>query len=438
MTDVSVVVEGRPVVVEVGVGETTLRELLAAQARVRGRASRWGVTDALLADYLVGGGPEADFIAGYYRSGFVEGATTATLNDFQFTRTGSGTARNAAGQVLSFATGVPRVTDVGLLIEPAATNRILRSQDLSVSPWASTNMTATANAATAPDGTTTATKLEMGSGAAAGARHQQIITAVGASVTGSVFAKKGSGPNEANLFRLYNAFTGANPLTVALNFDTGAVTYLAGSSGATVEAHSDGWWRISLSSAGHTAGDLMLFEVGGANLPDTPGRFSYWWGAQYEDNPAPSSYIPTTSAAVTRGADLASFAAALGREGTLIAEVRRGVPSGLNETVLGNASARLLNLIGASTNSTIDSVSLTLGTAPLARSVGKVGLTWKPGRRAGAVNGGAVASDAISPVLGSRLYLGCRGSGNQLGGYVRSVLHLPAALSDAALQGLTV
>lgn len=73
------------------------------------------------------GGPppplSLDFVQGRYGRG-VESTTTFTeLSGVSFSRSGAGTAPRADGGVTGFATEVPRVTNLGLLLEVAATNR---------------------------------------------------------------------------------------------------------------------------------------------------------------------------------------------------------------------------------------------------------------------------------------------------------------------------
>lgn len=69
--------------------------------------------------------PDFDFAAGRYA---YNGPYSNTLPpEFVFTRTGAGTAQKADGSYVSFATGVPRITDRGLLVEAARTNLLPRS-----------------------------------------------------------------------------------------------------------------------------------------------------------------------------------------------------------------------------------------------------------------------------------------------------------------------
>ena len=69
----------------------------------------------------------------------------------------AGFAKTSSGSLTSFSANAGRRTDLGLLIEPSATNLWLSNIDQSTGQWSSPSLgTVTQNNATAPDGTTTA------------------------------------------------------------------------------------------------------------------------------------------------------------------------------------------------------------------------------------------------------------------------------------------
>ena len=72
-------------------------------------------------------GVEFDFVNGYFRNGTEVVDDFTDLTGMTFARASTGLARNAAGVFSSFASGVPRVTDLGLLTEPLATQLLTRA-----------------------------------------------------------------------------------------------------------------------------------------------------------------------------------------------------------------------------------------------------------------------------------------------------------------------
>ena len=235
----------------------------------------------------------ARFAGGY------KGALANTPN-WTFTRASTGYAQTSAGALTAFASGELRRTDKGVLIEGARTNLFLRSQDWSAS-WNLTNVTVTSAATTAPDGTLTASKIEATTSAATTINQNAAVAAT--SFSASIYIKKGSGATDANAFKVRNNTTATDLISITVNYDTGAITYVTGSSGATMTALADGWWRLTFVYSGITSGDGVRFFPAFIGGTETANEFCYLWGAQLEAASFPSSYIPTTTASATRAAD---------------------------------------------------------------------------------------------------------------------------------------
>ncbi len=268
--------------------------------------------------------PLADFtpttsLVTYFESG--TSYALASAPGWVFTRTTANYAQNAAGVLSSFAIDTPRVTDQGLLIEGATTNSLLQSQTLDNATWTNLNVTVTANNTTAPDGTNTADKVAA-TATAATIFNQTVFGAGSASGnTASIYAKKGTGATVLNVFALRNSTTATNLIFITLNYDTGAIAYLAGSSGASAVQLANGWWRVMLTPAsGINAGDDLLFYAGDFGNSQTAGNHFFAWGGQIEPGSVASSYIPTVAAPVARGADVATLTCA----GARIADVTSG------------------------------------------------------------------------------------------------------------------
>jgi hypothetical protein len=186
----------------------------------------------------------------------------------------------------------------GILVEEARTNSCLQSSTFSTT-WSAAQATVTANSTTAPDGTLTADTLVP---TAVNNQHRldQTTTITAAAHNASVYAKAaGYGFLWMRLGTLAGIF----------NLSTGAITSLSGGATGVATDVGNGWWRCALQ--GTTAGSdtFRLAATPTASTADYTGDGTsgiYLWGAQIELGVGASSPIPTTTAAVTRAADVAA------------------------------------------------------------------------------------------------------------------------------------
>ena len=250
--------------------------------------------------------------------------------------------------------GVPRIEyDAdrnlkGLLIEPDGQNKCLQSEDFSTN-WPPANATITTNDTTAPDGTTTADKLEATTAVAASVGQTVITSAV--TYTFSVWLKEG---NTATTFiRLTDIGTGEN--TVILTWATRTVSGSAGVTARVVNDLGSGdWIRISLTHTLPAGGADVIRIFAGTSASGTAGDYIHVWGAQFEAGPIATSYIPTTTASVNRGKDditLGSASSLIGQtEGTLYVEVDWRLATGTEQVLLtvsdgtGNNRVQITNI----------------------------------------------------------------------------------------------
>ena len=183
---------------------------------------------------------------------------------------------------------------LGLLMEATATNSVFQSQALGTSPWAGTAgvvaaPTVTNNFAVAPDGTTTATRLQIPATDASGTQYSAVFQAV----------TIGAGNSLASMFVKGNGSSGV----IDLCWNTLVKQCVVCSFTSTA-------WARCATGVGTTANQIFIGNVTLTGYATGPRSASdvLVWGVQGELNNYATSYIATTSTAVTRAADDATFA----------------------------------------------------------------------------------------------------------------------------------
>lgn len=233
----------------------------------------------------------------------------------------SATSYDATGKVIDFTLPTTRITNAGILVEAAATNLILDSQVMGSAPWAAFESTATDNNAVAPDGTTTAMTLvatgsfpTITSGTVTISGVQTITTSVfaqpGASSGNNQFLLKAADPNDGTFSNVDAVITiipaaGGVPGSCSAAIDS-TFHYINVSATATwLPAY--GYCRASLTFTTISSTTAMIQQdwVGSGATSCTGsciGSSVNFWGAQMEIGGL-TSYLPTTSAGVTRSTD---------------------------------------------------------------------------------------------------------------------------------------
>lgn len=238
---------------------------------------------------------------------------TDGTGDLTFTRASTATRVNSSGVIEAVASGVPRIDYTGggcgkLLLEPQRTNLALRSEEFDNSAWQKSNVTVTANTTTSPDGNTTADTISITSNNGY-IRLFPLTFANSTTYTCSVFVKN-NGISAGQTFNFYatNNLTSPNAAmaNAIIDINNGSVTTSSIGSGvsavsASISSLTNGWYRVQLTfTVGASAGGSIC-EIG--FIASTATRTFFAWGAQLEAGAYPTSYIPTTSATVTRLAD---------------------------------------------------------------------------------------------------------------------------------------
>jgi len=254
------------------------------------------------------------------------GVVLGASGDFDVTRATTATRFNSAGLIESVASGVPRLdyyTSSGtpgcpaLLVEPSVTNSILRSEQFDNSYWTKANGIATPTTETAaPNGSFTAETYVANIGASTTPIVRIITLLANTTYTLSLFVKRRD--YDTASIRIYTVETGFAICTFNLSTET--------ASGGSIFNYGNGWYRVSVTlttAATVTTSQVQLIRD--AQIVDGVAGI-YIWGAQLETGSVATSYIPTTTAAVTRNADVISLSGAVSgcigqTEGTIYAEV---------------------------------------------------------------------------------------------------------------------
>lgn len=172
------------------------------------------------------------------------------------------------------------------------------SQDFDNAYWTKSNASITANTVAAPDGTTTADKLVENTTANVTHFTSRAVTVVsGLSYTFSMYVKAAE-RTRCRLTMNSTVFVGGPNAIVDLN--TGDIITETDCNVAVSNVGS-GWFRISMTATADlssTGGTCAVYPVIGGSSTYTGDGVSgiYIWGAQVEQTPFPSFYVPTSGA----------------------------------------------------------------------------------------------------------------------------------------------
>jgi hypothetical protein len=288
-----------------------------------------------------------------------DGDATVTRGSVKNINTATGTLEEIASDVTpsSFGTG-----GWGALVEGARTNFALQSQNFGTT-WTNTGTTESLDSAIAPDGTTTADKLEEDTSTGGHVITQNgIAGATGdGAYTFSCFVKA----VERTFVRLEQTgnASGNSGSRAVFNLTTGVVSSTtnigspAGTGVARITAFPNGWYRceftVTPATTGNTTRNVSI------SLGTDATTFSYTgvlgsgvllWGAQLEVGSFASSYMKTEGATFTRNADVITKTGAsdlIGQtEGTLYAVVdARNLPLSISRSVLFLSDGTSTNIV---------------------------------------------------------------------------------------------
>jgi len=192
--------------------------------------------------------------------------------------------------------------DPFLLLEPTRTNSIIQSEDLGTS-WTTFNGgSISINQITSPNGSITADKLSTNGTTFSFIKPSINPTISTGSNTFSIFAKADT--SDELWLRLdygtiiYNRKFNLTTQTISTGFDnTGNIP-----DEETIEDCGNGWYRLIITDNADTTSFEPRIYISDAT--STSGDSIYLWGVQVEAGTYASSYIPTTTEAVTKINDI--------------------------------------------------------------------------------------------------------------------------------------
>ena len=379
------------------------------------------------------------------------------LGDFAVTRATSPTNNlstrvNSLGFIERVNDNVPRLDyPLGgavngcpaLLVEPAATNLLFRSEEFDNAYWGkvaggvASAPVVTLNAEISPDGTMNADRVvfNLNGGVLAAdisSLESASITHAAAAHAQSVYARTTDGTNKA--FTFVTPSGSSALITITPTWQRFIVT-------GTLAATSN--FRLRLRGTEGTASSATIAL----------------WGAQYEAGTVPTSYIPTTTAAITRAADVINktgVSSLIGQtEGTMYVEfISPSVSAGRiyaidNGPTITNrisifretASRRLGVIVRSKLSVTNGTIGSSAATAFNADVPNKTAYAYKSGDYALAINGAIAASGNLTFDFNDALSYTqiAAESGQSQGGPIRilSLALFPNRLTNAQLQALT-
>jgi hypothetical protein len=285
--------------------------------------SNWAVKANNLLGYAVGE------TSGYY-----------VPRELNFTRNSTATYTDENGIIQTAAANIARVQDNALLLEPQRTNLLLRSEEFDNVYWNKVAVSVTANNTTAPDGSNAADLIIENSSSTGHAISRGGLGLGSGTYTCTIYAKQ----KERSRILLF----GGGATLQGYGFDlingtANAVTGITAPSSFSIENVGNGWYRCSITITSTTFNSFqtyLLSSFSGFSYTGDGTSGLYVWGAQLEAGSYPTSYIPTTSATVTRLADSCSktgISSLIGQtEGTLYWEGRTISGVGTDLLIVGD------------------------------------------------------------------------------------------------------
>ena len=388
-----------------------------------------------------------------------------------YTRASTGTYFDASGVLTTAAINGPRFDHVyngsswvskGLLIEEARTNSLIQSGDISNAAYTKSFLTAPVSAVLSPDNATYSNALTEDTTTNLHRFYRNTVATAGKIVTASVFLKADtaryavicqSDNVDFRSFCVADLQTGTITNSGVVSAATGA-SYL----GSTISDCGNGWYRVSLTGTNLNTDGNYYTQVGISNSSTSTGfpsylgsgKILYAFGIQLEfDSSFPTSYIPTTTAAVTRSADVCEitggdFSGFYNQSEGSFAVAYDCPANGVSVQYQAN-SAVSTNIVDAVSIGTTQYFEVFLPPTQALINAGSIvanlpqGLSsaYKINDFAASLNGGAVATDTAGSLpTPTKLIIGSDG-GSYINGHIARLRYFNTRLINSQLVALS-
>ena len=294
----------------------------------------------------------------------------------------------------------------GLLIEESRSNLLTYSNTLTYSSWSVLTATIGASAETSPDGTADAYVLTGSSGAGNYFYRTTPYLASATAYTVSAYMKKGTNSSVTLYFATAGTALGGSCAFNLANGTAGTPTNYGTTTGTTASISNagNGWYRCAVTVTATAASYYAQITTIGTVT-------THLYGFQLETGAFATSYIPTTTASLTRNADVATMT------GTNFSDWYNATAGSANVSIIpksaigtkplfqmdDNTADNIISLRGNVANpelyikATTDQVQIDAGTI-VVNTAYKLTGAWNTDNCAAAQNGAAVVTDASATI----------------------------------------
>jgi hypothetical protein len=399
----------------------------------------------------------------------------ASSGDFNVTRATTATRFNSAGFIESVASGVPRLdyyTSGGtagcpaLLVEASGSNGILNSQDTTTSWVLGANLSSGYTDVIGVSGNNLTVAVSgSGLGSDAGVLRRtpnNVALASGSTYTLSFFLKKTGAHTIGGYYAVITGAASGNlggGFDVSGSFSSGSIFNTAGTTSRIrrVERFGTDVFRCSETFTMTASGTLTQLGLGPTTAVNNATHPAVGLGIafaapQIELGAIPTSFIPTTAAAVTRNADVinltGSVSGCIGQtEGTIYAEVNLMANAAERRIISVTSGSEAQRIIIWTLGTTLfvsfnAATSINLGAFPIGALKIAVGYTISGGSTTYSIstNGAAVTTGtaAAGPTGLNQINLGTSATGTLgLNDRIRSAAIYTSRLTNAELIALS-